>query len=77
MPADVKALLLENQVMDAYRKRPHYQRNDYLGWIAQAKRPTTRTRRIAQMIDELRQGGVYMKMRHRPSARDAGPAVVD
>jgi hypothetical protein len=68
MPADVRDRLIEADVMDAYRERPRYQRNDYLGWIARAKRRATRERRVQQMLDELRAGGVYMKMEHTPSA---------
>lgn len=48
--------------MAAYDARPPYQRNDYIGWIDRAKRPETRTKRIAQMLAELEQGDVYMKM---------------
>ena len=55
--------------MHDYRARPAYQQNDYLGWIAQAKRADTRLRRIEQMLDELERGGVYMKMDHPPSAK--------
>ena len=53
-----------------YEARPFYQRNDYLAWIARAKREETRERRLAQMLDELEQGGVYMKMAHAPSRKD-------
>ena len=42
--------------------RPPYQRNDYLGWIARAKRPETRETRVVQMLDELAGGTRYMKM---------------
>ena len=52
-----------------YEARPFYQRNDYLAWIARAKREETRERRLAQMLDELEQGGVYMKMAHVPSRK--------
>jgi hypothetical protein len=52
-----------------YRERPAYQQNDYLIWIGQARREATRTKRINQMLDELEAGGVYMKMKHPPSAR--------
>lgn len=69
MPADVQELLEREGLVGAYRERPHYQRNDYLGWIARAKRPETRQKRIDQMLDELRRGGVYMKMTHTPSAK--------
>lgn len=70
MPEDIEQLLVDEDLMDAYNDRPHYQRNDYLGWIAQAKRPETRDKRIDQMLDELRRGGVYMRMDHPPSAKD-------
>jgi len=56
--------------MDDYLARPHYQRNDYLGWISRAARDTTRAKRIGQMMDELERGGVYMNMRHEPSRKD-------
>lgn len=46
-------------------------RNDYLTWIARAKRDETRRSRITQMFDELEQGGVYMKMDHPPSGAGA------
>ncbi|MFW2335120.1 YdeI/OmpD-associated family protein [Ilumatobacter sp.] len=69
MPADVRASLVDRGVLDDYRSRPAYQRNDYLGWIGGAKRPETRRRRIEQMLDELERGGVYMKMEHPPSRR--------
>ena len=62
MPDFVREALEEHSMLDAYEARPPYQRNDYLGWIARAKREDTRERRLAQMLDELRRGNVYMKM---------------
>jgi uncharacterized protein YdeI (YjbR/CyaY-like superfamily) len=62
MPADVADELAKHELMDAYRARPPYQRNDYIGWINKAKRDDTRKRRIAQMLQELGQGDKYMKM---------------
>jgi len=70
MPGDVRDRLTEAGVMSDYEDRPTYQRNDYLGWIARAKRPETREKRIRQMLDELRSGGVYMHMEHPPSAKN-------
>ncbi|NNE74586.1 MAG: YdeI/OmpD-associated family protein [Acidimicrobiales bacterium] len=70
MPPDVEQELRDHAVMADYEARPHYQRNDYLGWIARAKRPETRAKRIQQMVDELRVGGLYMKMDHAPSRKD-------
>ena len=65
MPDYVEAALVESNLMRAYRRRPPYQQNDYIGWITRAKRPETRTKRIQQMLDELRAGDVYMKMSWR------------
>lgn len=65
MPADVRAALEAHGVRPAYDLRPPYQRNDYLGWILNAKRDETRRRRIAQMLDELASGDRYMKMPYR------------
>jgi len=69
MPDDVREELDERGVMDLYLERPFYQRNDYLAWIGRAAKIETRRRRIEQMLDELEQGGVYMKMDHPPSRR--------
>lgn len=55
--------------MALYQERPFYQRNDYLAWIGRAARIETRRKRIEQMLTELEQGGVYMKMDHPPSRR--------
>ncbi|WP_148229283.1 YdeI/OmpD-associated family protein [Oceanithermus profundus] len=52
--------------MEAYRSRPPYQQNDYIGWITRAKRTETREKRFAQMLEELEQGDKYMKMACRP-----------
>jgi len=69
MPDDVRSELAEAGLADDYATRPFYQRNDYLAWISRAKRPETRQARITQMLDELREGGVYMKMDHPPSRK--------
>lgn len=69
MPDDIRAALKAGGVTADYDARPHYQRNDYLGWIARARQEETRRTRIGQMVAELRTGGVYMGMEHRPSAK--------
>ena len=46
-------------------QRPPYQRNDYLGWINRAKKMETKLRRLEQMLDELHDGGRYVKMEWR------------
>lgn len=69
MPADVKLALEENAVRADYDHRPPYQRNDYVAWIDRAVRPDIRAKRLAQMIDELTKGGVYMRMDHPASKK--------
>jgi hypothetical protein len=66
MPDFVEEALRSDQLMDAYDARPDYQRNDYIGWITRAKRDETRRKRLNQMLDELRHGDVYMRMRWSP-----------
>lgn len=69
MPTDVRLALEAAELMEAYDDRPPYQRNDYIGWITHAKRDDTRHRRIEQMLAELAQGDVYMKMEWRGSRK--------
>jgi len=66
MPDFVHASLEKKKLVEAYRARPPYQQNDYIGWITRAKLPATRQRRLDQMLDELEHGDVYMKMAYRP-----------
>ena len=67
MPAFVREALIESDLMELYSERPPYQQNDYVGWIAGAKREETKHKRLAQMLEELRQGELYMKMEYRPA----------
>lgn len=69
MPDDVCDELNKYNLMDIYYKRPPYQRNDYISWITRAKREETRTKRIQQMIDELKDGNLYMKMKYNPKRK--------
>jgi uncharacterized protein YdeI (YjbR/CyaY-like superfamily) len=75
MPTFVRVALVRNKLMSAYRERPPYQQNDYLGWIIRAKLKPTRQRRLAQMLDELASGDRYMKMAYRPKRSAAKPVV--
>lgn len=58
--------MTERGLLEAYRARPPYQQNDYLGWIGRARREETRRKRLVQMLDELAAGDVYMNMAWRP-----------
>lgn len=71
MPASIKTALSKRGLLKAYNERPAYQRNDYLGWIAQGKTEATRTKRTEQMLSELERGGVYMGMKHAASVKKA------
>ncbi|WP_180951138.1 DUF1801 domain-containing protein [Marasmitruncus massiliensis] len=62
IPDDVAKALQREGLTGQYEARPPYQRNDYIGWITQAKRTQTREKRIRQMLDELRSGDIYMGM---------------
>jgi uncharacterized protein YdeI (YjbR/CyaY-like superfamily) len=65
MPAFIRAALAGAALTKAYKSRPPYQQNDYIGWITRAKREDTRAKRLQQMLDELRDGDRYMQMAYR------------
>jgi len=69
MPDFVEKALQDNDLIKEYYQRPAYQQNDYISWINKAKRLETKQKRLKQMLEELRKGGVYMKMDHPPSRR--------
>ena len=62
MPPLVRDALESHGLMEAYKARPPYQQNDYLGWIARAKLDATRQKRLNQMLSELKSGDKYMNM---------------
>ena len=66
VPDFVQTALIERGLLSAYHSRPPYQQHDYVGWINRAKRLETKQRRLNQMLDELEQGDLYMKMDYRP-----------
>lgn len=70
MPPFIAEALDRDRLMEAYLARPPYQQNDYIGWITRAKRPETRAKRLAQMLDELAAGDAYMRMPYQ-ARRDA------
>jgi uncharacterized protein YdeI (YjbR/CyaY-like superfamily) len=69
MPFDVRKALTDTGLMSAYRARPAYQQNDYVGWISQAKLAGARRQRMKQMLDELASGDRYMKQPYRARGR--------
>lgn len=66
MPEFIRRALTERDLMSAYQSRPAYQQNDYIGWITRARREETQQKRLAQMLDELQHGDVYMNMAYNP-----------
>jgi uncharacterized protein YdeI (YjbR/CyaY-like superfamily) len=67
MPEFIKQVLEQHDLMKIYKERPAYQQNDYIGWIVRAKRQETIDKRLAQMLQELKVGGIYMNMKHSAS----------
>ncbi|WP_431017515.1 YdeI/OmpD-associated family protein [Bradyrhizobium pachyrhizi] len=67
MPASIRREPDATGLMQAFKARPPYQRNDCLHWIGRSVRTATRRKRIDRMLAELKAGGVYMGMAHRPS----------
>lgn len=65
MPDFIREALAAKKLSASYDARPPYQRNDYIGWIMRAKLPATQQKRLAQMLEELEQGDVYMRMVYR------------
>jgi uncharacterized protein YdeI (YjbR/CyaY-like superfamily) len=63
MPDFVRDALEKRGLRAAYDARPPYQRNDYLLWINKVKLDATKQKHLAQMLDELETGGIYMGMK--------------
>ena len=52
MPDFVKLALEEHGLMAEYQARPAYQKNDYIGWINNAKLQGTKEKRLRQMLSD-------------------------
>ena len=66
MPQFFREALEARRLMGAYRSRPPYQQNDYIGWVTRAKLESRRQKRLKQMLDELKHGEAYMNMKWNP-----------
>lgn len=64
MPGFVKQALKKRELLEAFKKRPIYQQNDYLSWISDAKMQDAKLKRLEQMLDELNKGGIYMDVEY-------------
>lgn len=69
MPDFVRLALEERDLVGAYKARPAYQQNDYLGWIDGAKRPETREKRLRSTTSKGRQRTPDQARRVRESCR--------
>ncbi|WP_461215148.1 DUF1801 domain-containing protein [Lacticaseibacillus sp. GG6-2] len=69
VPEAIAQAMATAGVAEAFVERPQYQRTDYLNWIARAKQPATKQRRLAQMLAELSEGDVYMKRPWSPRVK--------
>lgn len=67
IPGFVREALAERNLTAAYEARPPFQRSDYVGWITRARKEETRRKRLEQMLEELEEGDIYMKMRWTPA----------
>ncbi|NTU50600.1 MAG: YdeI/OmpD-associated family protein [Desulfobulbaceae bacterium] len=74
MPLFIAEALRENNLQEAYESRPPYQQNDYVGWITRAKQDPTKMKRLNQMLEELRDGKLYMKMAYSPKKQKSNSA---
>lgn len=76
MPAFILQALKKSGTLEAYKNRPPYQQNDYIGWISRAVQEPTRQKRLNQMLDELKRGDVYMKMSYKLKIKKHGTLKV-
>jgi hypothetical protein len=60
MPGFVRSALQKRELVEAFRARPDYQQNEYLGWLGKAVLEPDKQKRLAQFLDELTKGDVYM-----------------
>ncbi len=57
VPADVRAALdADEMARKGFAKLSYSHRREYVEWIEEAKRPETRTRRIAATLERVREG---------------------
>ncbi|MCA9675725.1 MAG: YdeI/OmpD-associated family protein [Kofleriaceae bacterium] len=60
MPGFVRTALAKHKLIGAFRARPEYQRDGYMTWLDGARLPAQRLQRLAQFLDEIGKGDVYM-----------------
>lgn len=73
IPKHIKRALKKKGMMKKYLERPISQQKDYIGWIDEAGKEKEQEKRINQMLDELKVGGVSTKAKHTPIAPIQAP----
>lgn len=61
LPLTYKKILNQKNLLEIFRMRPPHQKRDYVHWVTSPKRPETKVRRFAILLNDLRTG-TYMKM---------------
>ena len=56
VPTDLAQALAAGAAQVAFDKLSYTHRREYVEWIAEAKRPATRVRRVAETVDRVRAG---------------------
>lgn len=66
LPDFIDDALKEENLELIYKSRPVYQKNDYIAWIGRSRTEKTLIKRLDQMLAELKNGDIYMKMEYSP-----------
>jgi hypothetical protein len=79
LPADLKAALVANAAVQvAWQDITPLARNEFICWVEDAKKPETRTKRIAVAVDKLARGErrpcCWIGCTHRPD-KPLSPSV--
>ncbi len=70
IPADVLEALVAGKVINEFNDRPKDQRTKYVEWIGESDGEGERAARASQMVEELREGGVFLGMPHPASRKE-------
>jgi len=56
VPADLKAAMKKERVLDVFESLSYTHRKEYCRWISEAKKEETRTRRLQKAVEMLKSG---------------------
>jgi hypothetical protein len=63
IPKYIKDMLKKEELLEKYNAQIYTYRKGYVQWIEEAKQEETKQKRITKMIEEVREGNVYMGMK--------------